>query len=343
LEGGWNIAQSNTGQEIEGDFSPQKNDTAISEGIASRIVTASNLDEPLASINTQITESNDVPTTIQNLYESGGGWNIGQPHTGQGIEDNFSSQKNERNSTAILKTDESLASTNTQTTERDNVPATPQNLYESDGGWNTNQSQNGQRVEGDLSSQKMEPNQRANAERRNSNLASSNEQPLSTTTRTTDKNLVPTTTQNLYETEVGWNTNQSQTEQGIEGDFSPRKNELTDDELQTCLKELRQVNTANDYWVLYEQNSQLVSEAWKLLHLPEQLRIQQICDEGIDPLSKWKEGDRCLLWHPFAENKWGLATVKQVVRGACGFIYVLRDDGFGLHLGREKLNLIAPI
>jgi hypothetical protein len=50
-----------------------------------------------------------------------------------------------------------------------------------------------------------------------------------------------------------------------------------------------------------------------------------------------------MLWHPFAQQKWGLATIKQVVSGACGFVYVLRDDGFGLHLGREKLHLIAPI
>jgi hypothetical protein len=65
-------------------------------------------------------------------------------------------------------------------------------------------------------------------------------------------------------------------------------------------------------------------------------------DEGIDPLLKWKEGDRCWLWHPFAQNKWGMATVKKVVRGACGFVYALRDDGFGLHLGRDRLGLIVP-
>jgi hypothetical protein len=114
-------------------------------------------------------------------------------------------------------------------------------------------------------------------------------------------------------------------------------------EIQAYLKELRQVSTADDYWQLYKRSSQLVEEAWRLLHSPEQLRIQLLCDEGIDPLEQWKEGDRVWLWHPFAQNKWGLATVKQVVRGACGFIYVLRDDGFGLHLGREKLHLIAPI
>jgi hypothetical protein len=123
----------------------------------------------------------------------------------------------------------------------------------------------------------------------------------------------------------------------------PRKNEPTILEIQDCLKELRQVKTADDYWVLYEQSSQLVEEAWKLLSPPEQLRIQQIYDEGVDPLSRWLEGERCLLWHPFAQEKWGLATVKQVVRGACGFIYVLRDDGFGLHLGRDRLGLIASI
>jgi hypothetical protein len=103
-----------------------------------------------------------------------------------------------------------------------------------------------------------------------------------------------------------------------------------------------QVSTADDYWELYERNSQLVSEAWKLLSPPLQLRIQQICDEGVDPLSRWLEGDRVWLWHPFAQEKWGLATIKQVVGGACGFIYALRDDGFGLHLGRDRLGLIAP-
>jgi hypothetical protein len=206
---------------------------------------------------------------------------MGQPHTGQEIESDFLGQKLEDEIATTPNVGESLSSTNTQTTTSNNVPATPQNLYESDG---------------------------------------------------------------------GWNTSLSQTEQGIEGDFSPSKNEPTDEEIQACLKELRQVKTADDYWVLYEQSSQLVEDAWKWLNPPEQLRIQQICDEGVDPFEKWLEGVReaspkeirCLLWHPFAEHKWGLATIKQVVRGACGFIYVLREDGFGLHLGRNKLHLIAP-
>jgi hypothetical protein len=102
------------------------------------------------------------------------------------------------------------------------------------------------------------------------------------------------------------------------------------------------VNTADDYWELYKRSSQLITEAWKLLRSSEQLWIQQICDEGIDPLLKWKEKDRVLLWHPFCENKWGLATIKEVKTGAGGSIYALRDDGFGLHLGREKLHLITP-
>lgn len=112
-------------------------------------------------------------------------------------------------------------------------------------------------------------------------------------------------------------------------------------EIQDCLKELRQVKTADDYWRIYERSEQLVTEAWKLLRAPEQLRIQLLCEEGVDPLSKWLEGDRVMLWHPFAENKWGIATVKKVVKGACGFIYVLRDDRFELHLGREKLHLMG--
>lgn len=158
----------------------------------------------------------------------------------------------------------------------------------------------------------------------------------------TSGDSVPTTTQNLYENGGGWNTNQSQTEQRVERDFLPRKNEASNSELQGCLKQLRQVKTADDYWRLYEQNSQRVEEAWKLLHSAEQLRIQQICDEGIDPLEQWKEGDRVMLWHPFGQN-WGLATVKQVVTGVAGFVYALRDDGFGLHLGRGRLGLIVPI
>ncbi|NJK51288.1 hypothetical protein HC931_27180 [Candidatus Gracilibacteria bacterium] len=218
----------------------------------------------------------------------------------------------------------------------DDVPATPENVYKSEGGWNMAQSNTEQGLEGDLESQKMETSQRAIAELRTSQLDSSDEPPISTT-QASNNNLVLTTFQNLYETTGGWNITQTQTEKGTEGNFSPRKNEAAVDDIQDCLKQLRQVNTADDYWVLYEQKSQLIEEAWKLLFAPEQLRIQQICDEGIDPLLKWKEGDRCLLWHPFAEEKWGLATIKQVVRGACGFIYVLRDDGFGLHLGRERL------
>jgi hypothetical protein len=220
----------------------------------------------------QETACNDVPTTAENLYKNGGGWNMAQSNTGQEIESDYSAQKLEDAIAMTSNLDESLASTNTQTTESNNVLTTPQKLYESEG---------------------------------------------------------------------GWNANQKQTEQRVEGDFLPRKNELTDEEIQACLKELRQVKTADDYWVLYERSSQLISEAWKLLRASEQLRIQQICDEGIDPLSRWKEGDRCLLWHPFAQEKWGLATVKQVVRGAYGFIYALRDDGFGLHLSRDQLNLMA--
>jgi hypothetical protein len=218
----------------------------------------------VASSKSQVA-SDDVPTTPENLYKNGGGWNISQSHTRQEIEGSFLSQKTETNSTAILKMDESLTGTNTQTKEQDNdVPATPQ-----------------------INSQLII---------RNSQLPDNCELRIANC-------------------------------------------EL----LQGCLKELRQVSTADDYWVLYEQSSQLVEEAWKRLNPPEQLRIQQICDEGIDPLEQWLEGDRCWLWHPFAQEKWGLATVKQVVRGACGFIYVLRDDGFGLHLGRDRLNLIASI
>jgi hypothetical protein len=168
------------------------------------------------------TASESVPTSSENLCKSSGGWNRTQTHEGKGIEGDFSPQKTETNPTAILKMDESLVSTNTQTTE---------------------------------------------------------------------KNLVPATPENLYENEVGCNTNQSQTGQGIEGDFLPRKNEPTILEIQDCLKELRQVKTADDYWQLYEQKSQLVTSAWHLLRTSEQLRIQQICDEGVDPLAKWKEGD----------------------------------------------------
>jgi hypothetical protein len=330
--GGWNIGQPHTGQEIEGSFSLQKNDVEIAAAISS-------VNESSSSINTQITKSESVPTTAENLYETTGGWNIGQPHTGQEIESDFSTQKNDTAISTTSNRDEPLASTNTQTTETDNVPTTSQNLYEKEGGWNTTQSNTGQEIEGDLSSQKMETNL---AQPGISKLDSSDEQQLSTTTQATETDNVPTTPQNLYETEVGWNSSLSQMEQKIEGDFRGEKFALTEEEIQACLKELRQVSTADDYWRIYEQSSQLVEEAWKLLNLPEQLRIQQICDEGVDPLEKWNEGDRCLLWHPFAQEKWGLATVNKVVRGACGFIYVLRDDGFGLHLGRDKLHLIAP-
>jgi hypothetical protein len=224
------------------------------------------------------------------------------------------------------------------------VPTTSENLYENGGGWNIGQPHTGQEIEGDLESQKMETNLAVIAKPGTSHLDSSNEQPISTTTQTKEQdNDVPTTAKNLYETEVGCNMGLSHTEQRIEGDFSGRKNEATDDDIQICLKQLRQVKTADDYWEVYEQKPQWVEEAWKLLHSAEQLKIQQICDEGVDPFEKWKEGDRVMLWHPFAQEKWGLATIKQVVRGACGFIYALRDDGFGLHLERDRLHLIALI
>jgi hypothetical protein len=316
--GGWNMTQTHEGQGIEVDFLAQKLDATTKANLK--------MDESLTSINPQTTTSNDVPTTTENLYENEAGWNIAQSNTGQEIEGSFSAQKLEDEIATTPNVTEPLASTNTQTTDKNLVPTSSENVYEMRVGWNANQSQTEPRIEGDLSSQKMETNLAALAQLRTSQLDSSDEQPISTTTQTTERNDVPATPQNLYESDGGWNTSLSQTEQGIEGDFSPRKNELTNLEIQACLKELRQVSTADDYWVLYEQNSQLISEAWKLLRASEQLWIQQICDEGIDPLSKWKEGDRCWLWHPFAQNKWGLATIKQVVRGACGFIYVLRDD-----------------
>jgi hypothetical protein len=197
------------------------------------------------------------------------------------------------------------------------------------------QSNTRHEIEGDFSAQKLE-DEIATTPNVTESLPSTN-------TQTTERDDVPTTPQNLYEIGGGWNTNQSHTEQEIKGNFLPRKNEATNLELQDCLKKLRQVKTADDYWRIYERSSQLVEDAWKWLNPPEQLRIQQICDEGVDPFDKWLEGERVWLWHPFAQEKWGLATVKQVVRGACGFIYVLRDDGFGLHLGREKLGLIVPI
>jgi hypothetical protein len=202
--------------------------------------------------------NDNVPTTPQKLYETEVGWNTTQFNMGQGIEGSFSAQKLEEEIAAEFpNVNESSSSINTQITESNDVPTFPQNLYKSDGGWNTNQSQNGQRVEGDLSSQKMEPNQRANAERRNSNLASSNEQPISTTTQASNHNLVPTTTKKLYENGAGWNTNQSHTEQEIKGNFLPRKIEPTNLEIQACLKQLRQVSTADDSNSHFEINRAL--------------------------------------------------------------------------------------
>jgi hypothetical protein len=284
---------------------------------------------------TQEDTSSDVPTPAENLCKSEVGWNITQSNTRQEIEVDFSAQKLEDEIATTPNLDEPLSSLNTQTNERDNVPTSSKNLYKSEVGWNMAQSNTGQGIEGDFSTLKLEDEIAATP-----NVA----KPLtSTNTQTSESDNVPTSSKNLYKSEVGWNMAQSNTGQEIEGDFPPRKNEATNLELQDCLKQLRQVNTANDYWVLYEQSSHLVEEAWKLLSPPEQLRIQLLCDEGIDPLSKWLEGERVWLWHPFAENKWGLATVKKVVVGACGFIYALRDDGFGLHLGRDKLGLIKPL
>jgi hypothetical protein len=304
--------------------------------------------------------SESVATPCENLYQTGGGWNMSQSHTGQEIESDFGEPKKDATVVGVTPhQDELLSSINTFSTESDCVPTTAPNLYETEVGWNTTrgiritrrhrrstavyrvtQSYTGQEIKGAFSTQKNAP-----AIATTSNL---DESLPSTNTQTTERDDVPTTAPNLYKTEVGWNTNQSHIKQEIEGDFLPRKNEPTKNEptkleIHDCLKQLRQVNTADDYWGIYEPSSQLVEEAWKLLNLPEQLRIQLLCNEGIDPLEQWLEGDRCLLWYPFAENKWGLATVKKVVRGACGFVYVLRDDGFGLHLGRDKLHLVESI
>jgi hypothetical protein len=329
------MGQPHTGQEIKGDLSSQKMEASQRANAQQENHQLNSSNQQPISTTTQTTESNDVPTTTQNLYEKEGGWNISQSHTGQGIKGSFSPQKNDTAISTTSNRDELLPSTNTQITESNNVPTSSKNLYEIEGGWNIGQPHTGQEIEGDLASQKLEDEIATTP-----NL----DEPLSSlNTQTIESDNVPTTPKKLYESDGGWNTNQSQNGQRVEGDFSPRKNEAIDDDLQICLKQLRQVKTADDYWEVYERSSQLVEEAWKLLHSPEQLRIQQICEEGIDPLSRWLEGDRVWLWHPFAEKKWGLATVKQVVRGACGFIYALRDDGFGLHLGREKLHLIAPI
>jgi hypothetical protein len=279
------------------------------------------------------TASESVPTTSENLYEIGVGWNITQAYTEQRIEGDFKGGKLDAMTTTVTPNiDESLASTNTQRNESNDVPPSSENLYESDAGWNITKTQTNQRIEVDLSREKRETGQRA--------IASFYEQPNVTPTHEVDNNHVPTTPENLYENEQGWNTNQSLTEQGVEDDFREEKFELTNEEIQACIEELRQVTTADDYWELYEQCPRLATEAWNRLNFFEQLKIQQICDEGIDPLERWKEGDRCLLWHPFGQN-WGLATVKQVVTGAGGFVYVLRDDCFGLHLERDNLGLIA--
>jgi hypothetical protein len=125
--------------------------------------------------------------------------------------------------------------------------------------------------------------------------------------RESASDFVPTTPKNLYKIGGGWNITQSQTEQRIEGDFLPQKIEPTKAQLQDCLEELRQVEKSDNYWGIYERSPQLVSIAWKLLDSFEQLRIRLVCDEGIDPLEKWKVCDRVLLWHPFAQTKWGLA------------------------------------
>ncbi|NJO93221.1 MAG: hypothetical protein HC820_00550, partial [Hydrococcus sp. RM1_1_31] len=218
----------------------------------------------------------------------------------------------------------------------DSVPASSENLYQTGGGWNRTQAQTEQRVEVDFEAGKLDAMTTTVTPNIDESLASTN-------TQTNESSDVPTTPKNLSENEEGWNRNQTQTEKGIEGDFKEGKFELTDEEIQACLKELRQVTTADDYWELNEQCPRLLTQAWNRLNFFEQLRLQQICDEGIDPLAKWKEGDRCLLWHPFAQNEWGLATIKQVVTGSGGLIYALRDDGFGLHLGRDKLHLIELI
>jgi hypothetical protein len=234
ISGGWNISQSHTGHEIEGDFSPQKNDTEIA--------TASNLDEPLASINTQTTKSNDVPTTPENVYEIGVGWNITQSNMVQEIEGDFSAQFLEDEIATTPNVAEPLSSINTQTSESDNVPTTPKNLYESEVGWNMAQSNTGHEIKGDLEGEKMEVILSAIAEPGNSNLASSDEQPISITTHVVEKNLVPTSSENLYEIGGGWNINQNQTEQRIKGNFSPQKIEATSGKLVTLLSTFTNVN-----------------------------------------------------------------------------------------------------
>lgn len=53
-----------------------------------------------------------------------------------------------------------------------------------------------------------------------------------------ENDSVPTTPENVYKNGGGGNMSLSQTEQRVERDFSPRKIEATDDDIQTCLKEL---------------------------------------------------------------------------------------------------------
>lgn len=61
-----------------------------------------------------------------------------------------------------------------------------------------------------------------------------------------------------------------------------------------------------------------------------------------DPFVNYHVGDRYWLWHPF-NQKWQPATIKQVINGLNGYLYVLGDNGMGNHITRYQLNHIVPL
>ena len=65
-------------------------------------------------------------------------------------------------------------------------------------------------------------------------------------------------------------------------------------------------------------------------------------DTENDPFTNYQEGDRVLLWHPF-NQQWQPATIKRVVRGFTGFVYVLGDNGLGNSVTRHELSHLAPL
>ncbi len=114
------LDQSGTGLEV--DFSEKKIDTPQSEP-------ESDVNEKPVSTNTQSTTKENVQTSAENLYKSGGGLHTGLDQSGNGLEVDFQAEKIDSDQVgAESDVNEGLVSTNTQSGTKEDVLTAAENL-----------------------------------------------------------------------------------------------------------------------------------------------------------------------------------------------------------------------